>query len=69
MFDPFFHQSSSVDDIDLYAGGIAERHLPGGMVGPTFGCILGRQFRNLKVGDRFWHERRDPVVGFSYGDI
>ena len=57
----------SVDDIDLFAGGILEEHVPGGIVGPTFACIIARQFRNLRVGDRFWHERRDKVVGFTSG--
>ena len=60
---------SSVDDIDIYAAGIAERPMPGGVVGPTFGCIIGRQFRNIRVGDRFWHERRDQVAGFTYGEV
>lgn len=59
----------SVEDIDLFAGGILEDHVPGGIVGPTFACIIGQQFRNLRSGDRFWHERRDPVVGFNHGDV
>ncbi len=59
----------TVDDVDLFAAGIVERLVPGGLVGPTFGCIIGRQFRNTRVGDRFWHERRDPVVGLTYGRI
>jgi hypothetical protein len=66
LYSGFHH--SSVDDIDLYAAGIAERVLAGGMIGPTFGCIIGRQFRNIRVGDRFWHERRDAVVGLTYGE-
>ena len=53
------------EDIDLFTGGILERTLPGGNLGPTFACILAEQFRNLRFGDRFWYERNDPVVGFT----
>ncbi|GFO37825.1 chorion peroxidase [Plakobranchus ocellatus] len=56
---------ASMDDVDLFTGGISERPLAGAMVGPTFACILSRQFRNLKFGDRFWYESTDRNVGFS----
>lgn len=45
-----------VDDIDLFPGGMAEKPVVGGIVGPTFACVLGQQFLNLRKGDRFWCE-------------
>ena len=38
------------------AGGMAEKPVVGGIVGPTFACIVGQQFLNLRKGDRFWYE-------------
>ena len=49
---------ASVEDIDLFAGGIAEIHLNGLMVGPTFNCILKLQFEALRDGDRFYYEAK-----------
>ncbi|XP_060073445.1 thyroid peroxidase-like [Ylistrum balloti] len=48
---------NAVSDIDLFAGGMTEEFVTGGKVGPTFGCLLGKQFQALKHGDRFWFER------------
>ena len=53
------------DDVDLFAAGVLERSLPGGALGPTFACMIARQFRKLRVGDRFWYETYDPLVGFT----
>ena len=45
---------SSVDDIDLITGGLAESSVSGGVIGPTFACIIGKQFNALMFGDRYF---------------
>ncbi|KAJ8252219.1 hypothetical protein COCON_G00215310 [Conger conger] len=44
-------------NIDLWVGAISEPPLPGGRVGPLLACLMAKQFRNLRDGDRFWWER------------
>ena len=45
-----------VNHIDLWIGGLAEAHLPGSSVGPTFARIIGDQFERLRASDRFWYQ-------------
>jgi hypothetical protein len=44
----------SIDNVDLFMGGLAEPHAPGANVGPTFQAIIGNQFLRLRSGDRFF---------------
>lgn len=46
----------SVDNIDLWIGGLAEDHLPDSSLGQTFTAILVDQFSRLRDGDRFWYQ-------------
>ncbi len=50
----------SVNDVDLWVGGLAEAHVPGAMVGPTYHAILTDQFQRLRDGDRFWYQHYLP---------
>ena len=45
-----------VNHIDLWIGGLAEGHLAGSSVGPTFARIMGDQFERLRASDRFWYQ-------------
>ncbi|CAN9504910.1 unnamed protein product [Ophioblennius macclurei] len=47
------------DNIDVWVGGVAEPFVTGGRVGPLFACLIGRQFKNLRDGDRLWYENEN----------
>ncbi len=65
----------SVDDVDLWVGGLAEDHVPGALLGPVFHEIVRRQFLALRDADRYWYERsltpaeRSVVDGVRLADI
>lgn len=46
----------SVDNIDLFVGGLAEQHIRGGEVGETFAKIIEMTFLRIRKGDHFWYE-------------
>ena len=65
-----------VEDIDLFVGGILERHKDFGTgrrrranVGPTFRHIIASTFRDLRFGDRFWYEGNQPFVRFTRAQL
>ena len=45
-----------VDDIDLFVGGISENPIDTSILGPTFRCLVGDQFKRLREGDRFFYD-------------
>jgi peroxidase len=47
----------TVDNVDLWVGGLVEDHVPGSSVGETIRAIVADQFERLRDGDRFWYER------------
>ena len=46
----------SVDDIDVWVGGLAEDHLVGSSMGELFTTIIVDQFQRLRDGDANWYE-------------
>ncbi|KAJ6655701.1 hypothetical protein lerEdw1_004754 [Lerista edwardsae] len=44
------------DNIDIWIGGMAEPFIPYGRVGPLLSCLIGKQMREIRDGDRFWWE-------------
>ena len=51
--------------MDMFVGGIAEEPVPGGIVGPTFACLIAQQFSELKNRDRVYFSF--PESGFTQG--
>ncbi|XP_056282698.1 thyroid peroxidase-like [Pseudoliparis swirei] len=45
-----------LDNIDVWLGGLVEYMLPGSRTGPLFACLIGKQMKALRDGDRFWWE-------------
>ena len=59
--DPAIQQTladlyGSVDNIDLWVGGLAEDHVRGSSMGETFQRIVADQFERIRDGDRLWYE-------------
>lgn len=66
---------NSVDEIDLWIGGLAEDPVSGSQLGELFQEIVVRQFVALRNGDRFWYENYltsaelDQVANTSLAEI
>ena len=66
-----------IDRVDLWVGGLAERHVNGGMVGQTFWIVLHEQFDRLQEADRFYYTERldnfdlyeNIIDGQNFADI
>jgi hypothetical protein len=53
--------------MDLYIGGLLERKDGDAMLGATFKCLVGDQFRRIRLGDRFWYEEPNQSGSFTIG--
>ena len=52
--------------IDTWIGGLAEAHVPGGLLGSTFDLVFVNQMENLINGDRFYYLVR--LFGQQFGE-
>lgn len=52
---------ASVDDIDLWVGGLLEPKVAGSILGITFRDIIAEQFARLKRGDKYFFDH-DPSI-------
>lgn len=65
----------SVDDVDVWVGGLSEDRVPGALVGELMLTVMKRQFEALRDGDRFWYQRslsdvdRRWIESLSLADI
>ena len=48
---------NSVEDVDLWVGGMAEDNYRHSMLGELFHTLVRKQFEALRDGDRFWYTR------------
>merc|ERR1719450_381499 len=46
-------------EVDLYIGLLSELEAKGSELGPTNTCIIMHQFKQLKLGDKFWYENEN----------
>jgi len=64
-------------NVDVWVAGLVEDLIEGSRVGPLFECMLVRQFRNLRDGDRFFYrnqgqfnnEQLETLEGYSMARI
>ena len=51
----------TVDYVDAWVGGLAEDHVPGGVVGELFAVIMSDQFTRSMVGDPMFFLNDDDL--------
>ena len=63
---PLAAASNAFNLIDTWLGGLAEAHVPGGLLGSTFDLVFTNQIESLMDGDRFYYLTR--LFGQQFGE-
>ncbi|XP_059091262.1 peroxidase-like isoform X2 [Tigriopus californicus] len=71
MWSKFSSVYHSPYDIEIFPGGMSETYVEGGIIGPTFACIIGGQFRKVKFADRYFfsHVNVDRNIRFCAKEL
>ncbi|XP_037943286.1 peroxidase-like [Teleopsis dalmanni] len=56
---------NSPDDVDLVVGGSLEKTVQQSVFGPTFQCVVAKQFGKTRTADRFFFEHENQYSGFT----
>ncbi len=56
----------SPDDIDLWVGGLSEKHIPNSLLGPTFTQIVSDQFTNTAASDSKFYTRTSSASEIAW---
>jgi len=62
----FVNAYGSIKNVDLFMGGLVEKHAKNALVGETFQTIIADQFRRLRTGDRFFWQNQGFSPEISY---
>lgn len=52
LAEKIFAMYEHLDNVDVWLGGLVEKFLPGARTGPLFACLIGRQMKAVRDGDR-----------------
>lgn len=57
----------SPEDVDFYVGGMLElfEHVANPVAGPTFGCVIGENYRNVMGGDIYYYTHPENPYPFT----
>lgn len=59
----------NIDNVDVFTGILAEKHLPGSVFGELMNAVLLKQFTALRDGDRFYFENDPAFTPAEIDDI